>query len=72
MNQEAISSKKVLEINPDHEIFKALKKMNDKKQDISEYANLLYNQALLLAGLQIEDPIAYANTISDLMIKAIK
>ena len=72
MNQDAITSKKVLEINPDHQIFKALKKMNDDSQDISEYANLLYNQALLLAGLQIEDPIAYANAVSDLMIKAIK
>ena len=73
MNQGGnVSAKKVLEINPDHELFKVLKKMNDNKQDVGEYTELLYDQALLMAGLQIEDPSSYAKKISDLMLKALE
>ena len=72
MNQEGMKANKILEINPDHELFTALKKLNDEGQDISEYATLLYDQALLMAGLELEDPSAYALKISNLMLKAIK
>ena len=72
MNQDAIKADKVLEINPDHEIFKALKEVNDKGEDISSYTDLLYNQALLMAGLEVEDPAKYALEVSELMLKALK
>ena len=72
MNQEGMKANKILEINPDHELFTVLKKLNDEGQDISEYATLLYDQALLMAGLELEDPSAYALKISNLMLKAIK
>ena len=72
MNQEGMKANKILEINPDHELFTVLKKLNDDGQDISEYATLLYDQALLMAGLELEDPSAYALKISNLMLKAIK
>ena len=72
INQDGVSAKKVLEINPDHEIFNALKKSYDNNEDISNYANLLYNQALLIAGLEIEDPLAYSQAIAELMVKAMK
>lgn len=72
MNQEGMKANKILEINPDHELFTVLKKLNDDGQDISEYTTLLYDQALLMAGLELEDPSAYALKISNLMLKAIK
>ncbi|MBR3693795.1 MAG: molecular chaperone HtpG [Erysipelotrichales bacterium] len=61
---------RILEINPDHAIFKALEKIASKNEDMTSYAELLYNQALLIEGFSIEDPIAFSNQICDLMIKA--
>ena len=72
LNQENVKANKILEINPDHEIFKALSKAFKDSQDITDYANLLYDQSLLMAGLTIEDPVAYSQKISELMLKAMK
>ena len=41
--------------------------MEDK---IKDYAKLLYDQALLIEGFEVEDPIAFSNKICELMIKA--
>lgn len=71
MNQEGAKANKIMEINPDHELFKALKKLDEQGGDISEYAGLLYDQASLMAGLELEDPARYALQISDLMLKAL-
>lgn len=72
MNQGNIQANKILEINPGHELFKALAKVYETNKDLSEYANLLYDQALLIAGLTIEDPLAYTKRVSDLMLKALE
>ena len=72
MDQKGAKANKILEINPDHELFAALKKRNDEGEDISEYADLLYDQALLMAGLELEDPAAYALQVSKLMLEALK
>lgn len=72
MNQGNIQANKILEINPDHELFKALAKVYETNKDLSEYANLLYDQALLIAGLTIEDPLAYTKRVTDLMLKALE
>jgi len=72
MNQDGVNAKKILQINPDHEIFKVIDKLFKDNQSIDEYADLLYQQALLLAGLTIEDPLAYTKRVTELMIKAIK
>ena len=72
MNQEGIRANRIMEINPDHELVVALKQMNEKGEDISEYASLLYDQALLMAGLELDDPSEYALKVSDLMLKSIK
>lgn len=65
-----MKAQRILEINPNHPIFEALQKIYDKKEDITEYADLLYNQALLIEGFTIDDPIAFSNQICDLMVKA--
>ena len=62
---------KILEINPDHPVFAKLQDVHKNNPDkLKEYASVLYNQALLIQGLPIEDPVAYARLITDLMIKA--
>ena len=74
MNQgnDMIKANRILEINPEHELFHALKTVYDNGSNIDDYARVLYDQALLIAGFNLEDPIAYTKLISELMIKAMK
>ena len=73
MNQNAgIKAKRILEINPDHDLFKSLRKTFEEKEVIDDYAKVLYDQALLIAGFKIDDPVEYTKLISDLMVKAMK
>ncbi len=61
---------RVLEINEHHAIWNTLKALhgnNDEK--LTAYTALLYDQALLIEGLPVEDPIAFSNTLCDLMTK---
>ena len=68
-----IKATKILEINKDHDIFKSLQSAYEKDTNaVNDYAKVLYNQALLIEGLPIEDPIEYSNAICALMIKANK
>ena len=62
-------SQKVLELNANHPIFETLKALQESgdKEKLGTYANILYNQALLIEGMPIEDPVAYAQSICDLM-----
>ena len=61
-NAEGVESTKVLELNPNHTVFAALKAAHaaGDADKVAKYAELLYDQALLIAGLPIEDPVAYA------------
>jgi len=70
-NPYGMKATRILEINPNHQIFEALKTVyQEDKEMINDYADLLYNQALLIEGFSIEDPIAFSNKICELMIKA--
>lgn len=67
---EKIQAERVLEINAKHPILDTLMKVyNEDKSKIDTYAELLYNQALLIEGLSVEDPVAFSNAICDLMTK---
>ncbi|MDO4833791.1 MAG: molecular chaperone HtpG [Bacillota bacterium] len=67
---ENVEAQKVLEINADHPIVGALAKIFAEDNDsIGKYADILYNQALLIEGLPVEDPVAYSNAVCDLMLK---
>lgn len=67
-NNEGVKSEKVLEINTSHEVFDSLKNAYSSDKDkFNLYVNLLYNQALLMEGLSIEDPTEFANDICKLM-----
>ncbi|WP_053957105.1 molecular chaperone HtpG [Inediibacterium massiliense] len=68
-NNQEIKAEKVLEINIHHEVFKALKEAFDHDQEkLKVYTNVLYNQALLIEGLAINDPVEFTNNICKLMI----
>ncbi|WP_312092464.1 molecular chaperone HtpG [Niallia sp.] len=67
-DNQNIKADKVLEINKNHEIFQALREAFESDKDkVALYTNLLYNQALLIEGLSIEDPVAFTNNICQLM-----
>mgnify|MGYP002624609835 CR=1 FL=1 len=69
-NEMKPKADRVLEINGDHPIFGKLQFLFDNdKEKLAAYADILYDQALLIEGLDIEDPVAYCNKICDLMIK---
>jgi len=72
-NNMGMKANKILEINPNHEIFETLVNVYESDPElIKEYAKVLYDQALLIEGLPIENPIDYSNKVIDLMIKAVK
>ena len=63
-----IKAQKVLEVNTDHPIFEKLQALyTDDPTKIFDYAELLYDQALLIEGLPVEDPVRFSNLICDLM-----
>ena len=64
-----VESTKVLELNPNHTVFAALKAAHEAGDTakVDQYAELLYDQSLLIAGLPIEDPVAYAQLVCGLM-----
>lgn len=65
----APKSEKVLEVNGSHPVFEVLKAANEAgdTDKLARYASLLYNQALLIEGLPIKDPVAYAQAVCELM-----
>ena len=62
-------AEKILEINTSHRIFETLKDAfaNDREK-AEKIARVLYNQALLIEGLSVEDPVEYANDVCSLMM----
>lgn len=65
-----VKAEKALEINPNHPIFEKLKDLyaNDKDK-LKDYAKLLYDQALLIEGMSIDNPVEFANLVCELMTK---
>lgn len=65
-----VKADKVLEINGNHPVFEAMKKAYDDKNNdkLKKYANLLYDQAMLIEGMTIEDPVEFARSICELMV----
>ena len=65
----APTSQKVLELNANHPIFNTLKQLQEQgnSDKLAQYTNILYNQALLVEGLPIEDPVAYSEAVCNLM-----
>ncbi|QKF35377.1 molecular chaperone HtpG [Bacillus velezensis] len=68
-DSQQVKAEKVLEINPNHEVFETLKSAHGQdREKLALYTNLLYNQALLIEGLPIHDPVEFTNDICKVMV----
>ncbi len=68
-DNQHVKAEKVLEINVNHDVFASLKEaLENDKAKLDLYTNLLYNQALLIEGLSISDPVEFTNDICKIMI----
>jgi len=75
MGQPVPEQKKILEINPNHPVVKAMQKTykeDPKTKVVGEYTELLCDQAIIAEGGKLQDPLSYTKKISDLMVKAAK
>lgn len=68
--QSMPQNKPILEINPTHPIVQRLK---DEKDDnhFSDWSHLLFEQALLSEGGQLEDPSAFVRRLNEILLKAV-
>ena len=65
---DKVQAQRVLELNAAHPVFQKLTKLfAEDKDTLKEYAALLYDQALLIEGIPVEDPVAFSNRICTLM-----
>jgi len=63
--QKVPASKPILEVNPNHSMVKRLKPGQDR---FADWASLLYDQALLAEGGQLEDPAGFVKRSNELML----
>jgi molecular chaperone HtpG len=71
MNQPVPEVKRILEINPDHPVIEKMNKIfesDNKNSKVSDFSELLHNQALLTEGVAVKDPVRFSKLITDLMI----
>jgi molecular chaperone HtpG len=69
----AVKAERILEINTNHELFKALSKVYESQPEkLKKYAEVLYSQALLIEGFKLDDPVTFANNMTELLIDAAK
>ncbi len=70
-NPNAPKATKVLEINADSPLFGAIAKL-ESDDEIKKYGSLLYNEALLLEGFDIEDKKEFVASLNELLLKSAK
>lgn len=74
-NQPMGKAQRILELNEDHETFKIMVGAFEKDKEnttIKNFAEIFYNQALLIEGLELDDPVAFAKAVNELMVQANK
>ena len=67
-----VKATKVLEINPHHELFKAFDAIKDNDEEVKLYGSILYDEALMLEGYEVEDKKEFIEKLNKLMIKSLK
>ncbi|HPY90263.1 MAG TPA: molecular chaperone HtpG [Lentisphaeria bacterium] len=75
MNPDTPPTKRILELNPDHSLIAALRQVHAKDAKdpkLAECTEMLYDEALLTAQLPLEDPLAFAKRISNLMADSLQ
>jgi molecular chaperone HtpG len=68
---EKVKAETILEINNNHEISNKIKELhqNNNKEELEKYTKVLYNQARLISGLNVENPTELTNLICDMISK---
>ena len=62
--EQGVKAKRVLEINPNHPAFESLKKAyEDDKDKAKSMASIMLDQALLMAGMPVEDMLGYSENV---------
>ena len=67
-----VKATKVLEINPHHELFKAFDAIKENDDEVKLYGSILYDEALMLEGYEVEDKKEFIEKLNKLMIKSLK
>jgi len=66
---QKVQAERVLELNPEHPVFATLERLQtEDPEKLAKYSDLLYQQALLIEGMPIEDPVALSKMICELMV----
>ena len=66
---QKVQAERVLELNPEHPVFATLQRLlTEDPEKLKKYTDLLYQQALLIEGMPIEDPAALSTLICELMV----
>ena len=71
-NEEQVKAQKVLEINPNSELFLALCSIQDSDELVREYASVLFDEAMILQGREISNRSEFIRKINALFSKALK
>jgi len=66
-NNDAPKAEKILAINPEHVLFDKLKAA-EGTENFNKLVDVLYNQALLLEGFSIENPVEFIKNLNDLLV----
>ncbi len=69
-DNQNIKAEKILELNTNHHVFQSLKNAfkNKDEEKVTLYTNILYNQALLIEGLPLQDPVQFTNDVCKVMV----
>ena len=65
--QSTPENKPILEVNPNHELIKKLEKI-EENQLFNDYSSVIFDQAILAEGGQLDDPIGYVNKVNKFLI----
>lgn len=71
-SEEKAKASKVLEINPNHELFKAMSDIKADKDNVKKYSDVLYDEAMLLEGFEVQDKENFIKNLNELMLKSLK
>ena len=69
MGQDVPESKPTLEVNPDHPLIKKLESSEQSDANFEKLAQVIFDQALLADGGQLEDPAAYLKRVNELLMR---
>ncbi|MCQ2087513.1 MAG: molecular chaperone HtpG [Bacilli bacterium] len=63
---------KVLELNPDHDLFKSFVSIQDDDELVKKYASILLDEAMLLEGRDVKDRASFVKKMNELLVIALK